>query len=107
MPGLLPIDDVISKTLRGIARAQKDYEYWTDSYWLQEAPEYMTTVYVAREICKTKDRGYYLTLESNARQTLRDAGGIGKAECPRNHALAANSISCCIGPMVIRESLSS
>ena len=78
MPGPLPIDDVISKILRGIARAQKDYEYWTDGCWLQEAPEYMTTVYVAREICKTKDRGYYLTLESNARQTLRDAGGIGR-----------------------------
>ena len=78
MPGPLPIDDVIRKTLRGIARAQKDYEYWTDGYWLQEAPEYMTTVYVAREICKTKDRGYYLTLESNAGQTVRDAGGIGK-----------------------------
>ena len=78
MPGPLPIDDVISKTLRGIARAQKDYEFWTGSYWLQEAPEYMATVYVAREICKTKDRGYYLTLESNAGQTVRDAGGIGR-----------------------------
>ena len=70
--------DVLRMTLRGIARAHKDYEAWTGGDWLWRAPEYMATVYVAREICKTKDHGYYLTLEYSARQTVSDAGGIGK-----------------------------
>ena len=79
MPGPLPIDDIIRRTLRGIGRAHRDYAAWTPGgEWLWQAPEYMATVYVAREICKTKSRRYYLTLESNAGQTIHDAGGIGK-----------------------------
>lgn len=77
MPGPLPIDDVISKTLRGIGRAHRDYAAWTGK-WLWEAPEYMTTVYIAREIRMTKGHEFYLTLESHAGQTIGDAGGIGR-----------------------------
>ena len=78
MPGPLPMDEVIRKTLRGIARAQKDYSSWAGGDWLWNAPEYMLTTYIAREIASAPNRGHSVTLENNARQAIRDAGGIGK-----------------------------
>ena len=87
MPGPLPIDDVIGKTLRGIGRAHRDYADWTGGEWLWNAPEYMTTVYVAREIRTTKGYEYYLTLEYSAGQTIRDAGGIGRGRVSHDSRL--------------------
>lgn len=69
------MDDVANKTLTGISKAQKEYEYWTGGYWLWEAPEYMVTTYIARQISTISDRTFYLTLENNVRDGIKDAGG--------------------------------
>ena len=47
--GPVPIESVIKKTIRAISRAQNDYEEWSQ-FWLWQAPEYMLTTYIAREI---------------------------------------------------------
>ena len=75
--GPVPMSDVIKKTLSGIAKAQRDYEAWSGGLWLWEAPEYMLTTYIAKELW-TIPGSKYLTLESNVRRTLEDAGGMGK-----------------------------
>ena len=69
------MDDVANKTLAGISKAQKEYEDWTGGYWLWEAPEYMVTTYIARQISTISDKTFYLTLENNVRDGIRDAGG--------------------------------
>lgn len=69
------MDDVANKTLAGISKAQKEYEDWTGGYWLWEAPEYMVTTYIARQISTISDKSFYLTLENNVRDGIRDAGG--------------------------------
>ena len=66
---------IIKKTLRGILKAQKDYEAWS-TLWLWEAPEYMITTYIAKEIAS--DLPYYVTLEQNAGEST--GGGIGKGK---------------------------
>ena len=72
--GPVPIELVIKKTIRAISRAQTDYEKWSQ-FWLWQAPEYMLTTYVAREISTIPNYTYYLTLENNVRGALDDAGG--------------------------------
>lgn len=66
------IDDIANKTLAGISKAQKDYETWTSGYWLCDAPEYMVTTYIARQI-STINRTFYLTLENNVGGGIKDA----------------------------------
>ena len=75
--GPVPIEAVIKKTLSGIVKAQGDYEAWSGGSWLWEAPEYMLTMYIAKEL-GTMPGSKYLTLESNVRSTLEDAGGMGR-----------------------------
>ena len=53
--------NITKKTLRGISKAQKDYEKWSE-LWLWQAPEYMITTYIAKEIATD----YYVTLEQDA-----------------------------------------
>lgn len=75
--GPISRDEVIEKTLSGIVKAQQDYEAWSGGLWLWEAPEYMLTTYIAREIC-TIEGSYSLTLESNVKETVENAGGTGR-----------------------------
>ena len=74
MPAV-PMTTIVEKTLDGIARAQDDYESWTGGSWLWEAPEYLVTSYIAREIATVEDYPYYLTLESGVKDALDYAGG--------------------------------
>lgn len=69
------MDDIANKILAGMSKAQKEYEDWTGGYWLQEAPEYMVTTYIARQISTINNRTYYLTLENKVRDGIRDADG--------------------------------
>ena len=79
----IPIKRVIKKTLSGIVKAQKDYETWSGGYWLCVAPEYMLTMYIAKEIWAIPG-SKYLTLESNVRENMSEAGGFGKGRLPEN-----------------------
>ena len=78
-PGRVPMEAFIKKTLSGIAKAQRDYEAWSGGFWLWQAPEYMLTTYIAKELW-TVPGSKYLTLESNVRRTLEDAGGMGRGK---------------------------
>ena len=75
--------DVIKKTLSGIVKAQKDYQAWSGGCWLWGAPEYMLTTYIAKEIW-TMPGSKYLTLESNVRKTVDEAGGFGRGKLREN-----------------------
>ena len=77
--GPVPMKAVIKKALSGIAKAQRDYEAWSGGFWLWQAPEYILTVYIAKELW-TVPGSKYLTLESNVRRTLEDAGGMGRGK---------------------------
>ena len=68
--------NIIKKTLRGISKAQKDYEAWS-TLWLWEAPEYMITTYIAKEIAPDSA---YVTLEQNAGESTEAGGGVGKGK---------------------------
>ena len=71
-----PMDKIIDNTLTGIAKAQKDYESWTGGYWLWQAPEYLITTYIARQITTYRGHNYYVTLEHNTRAAIDAAGGM-------------------------------
>ena len=68
--------NIIKKTLRAISKAQKDYEAWSD-LWLWQAPEYMITTYIAKEIAPVSP---YVTLEQNAGESTEAGGGVGKGK---------------------------
>ena len=80
---------VIQNTIEGISKAQRDYESFSGGSWLWEAPEYFTTVYIARNISKLKGE-FYLTLENLVWQTIDDAGGIGRGRIPQGMRLGGN-----------------
>ena len=69
--------NIIKKTLRGITKAHKDYEKWSD-LWLWKAPEYMITTYIAKEIA-TLEPGY-VYLERDAKKSIEEAGGVGQGK---------------------------
>ena len=77
-----PMDEVIENTLKGIAKAQREYER-SSGCWLWEAPEYFMTTCIAREISSHRQFGYSVTLENNVRAAIDDAGGMGRGR-PRN-----------------------
>ena len=85
------IDDVVKKVLSGIVKAKKDYEDWSDCP-LQEAPEYLLTVYIAKEIGQLGGGGRkVLTLESKVQDIVDDAGGIGSGRVPEGTRLGGKS----------------
>lgn len=73
MSAAISIGDVVDAAMRGIAIAQTDFEKWSGGSWLWEAPEYLATVYVARELARLKGTKF-VSLENNAGRALRDAG---------------------------------
>ena len=89
-PGPVPMKAVIKKTLSGIAKAQRDYEAWSGGLWLWQAPEYMLTMYIAKELW-TMPGSKHLTLESNVKRTLEDAGGMGRGKISEAARLGGRS----------------
>lgn len=74
MGGQISEEQVVNASLRGIIAAQKDYMEWSGE-WLWQAPEYLSTIYVAREIGKL---GLGLTLEHSVNSTINHAGARGR-----------------------------
>ncbi len=64
MPLSISMDEVINCTLKGIKNARKDYSAWSGGEGLYQAPEYLQTVSIIREIAKI-EKSKYLTLEDN------------------------------------------
>lgn len=74
--GPLPETLIVAAALRGMARAQRDYDKWNGD-WLWRAPEYFSTVYIAQAI-GARIGGEFLTLENGAEAAVRDAGARGR-----------------------------
>ena len=83
MPGIIPTDEIISKTSKGVRKAQQLYEKWSGGDWLWQAPEYLLTVCIAQEITKTPG-SHFLTLENNVRATIEEAGRLRRGGQPKN-----------------------
>ena len=70
-----PMFEIVENTLHGIEKAQEDYERWSGGYWLYQAPEYLMTTYVAKELAKHKEHSYYITLEHSTADAVAEVGG--------------------------------
>ncbi len=83
MPASIAIPQIVDAAMRGIDTAQKDFEKWTggDS-WLEDAPEYLSTVYVARELARLKGKKY-LYLEVKPKDVLKDAHAVVPGPVPK------------------------
>ena len=77
MSAAISIGDLVDAAMKGIAAAHTDFQKWSGGSWLWEAPEYLATVYVARELARLKGTKF-ISLERNARRALRDAGAIAR-----------------------------
>ncbi|WP_148208419.1 hypothetical protein [Solidesulfovibrio magneticus] len=69
--------------IKGIKKAQRNYEQWSGGDWVWTAAEYMLTVYVAKEIYAI-DGTKYVTIEHNVLQAINDAGAIAPGPKPKN-----------------------
>lgn len=79
MPAQVSMSKVVSGALNGVAKAQKAYAAWSGGEWLWNAPEYMSTVFVAQEIAKL-DGVKYVTVEHGTKSAMEDAGAIGRGK---------------------------
>jgi hypothetical protein len=82
MPAESGMTKIVRAALRGIERAQADYEKWSGGYWLGHAPEDLMTVYIAREIARITGPAS-VTLECGALQALKDAGAVERGRLSR------------------------
>ena len=87
MPKQVAASAIIEASIRGIANAQKDFEAWSGGDWLWRAPEYLSTVYVARELARL-DGAKYVVLENSAKLALAEAGAT--APGPLHSCIRAN-----------------
>ena len=70
-------ENIIRKTISGIARAQRSYEEWSGGCWLWEAPEYVATTMIAQAIHKLEEVDC-VTLEYSVKAAVKRAGGTKK-----------------------------
>lgn len=77
MPAQISIAEIAKGALKGIVKAQKEYEKWSGGEWLWCAPEYFSTIFVAQEIAKLEG-SKYVTVENGARSAIDDAGAMGR-----------------------------
>ena len=78
--------ELLNTVLNGIVRTQEEYESWADGYWLSDAPEYLMTTNIAREIWtifgSDRSPNYHLTLEESVDKFLENAEPVrsGRAD---------------------------
>lgn len=68
---------VVRAALKGVENAQKSYKKWTGGWWLWEAHESLTTVFVAQKLAGL-DGAKYVTVEHSAKTAMEDAGAVGR-----------------------------
>lgn len=69
---------IVKAALEGVIEAQSEYENWSGE-WLWMAPEYITTVFVAKKIADTVGK-QQVTLEHSTRSAMSDAGAKGRGK---------------------------
>ena len=87
MSAQVSIAAVARGALSGIVKAQKSYADWSGGEWLNRAPEYFATVFVAQAISKLEG-AKYVTLEHGAKNAIEDAGARGRGKL--HHKIRAN-----------------
>ena len=86
MAGPLALEAIVAASLKGVVHAQKSYCKWSDE-WPWCAPEYLTTVFVARELGKLRG-AKFISLENKALSAIKDAGAKGRGKL--HSAIRAN-----------------
>ena len=81
MPRQIPRDAVAKSVITGIERAQNDYEDLSGGDWVWTAAEYWITTYVAKEVGGIPG-SKLVTVESSAKQAVKDAGGSRRGRPP-------------------------
>lgn len=67
----------ITKTvLTGIVNTHKEYKTWSDGCWPNDAPEYLMTTNIAREIWTHHSPVFRVTLEANIAQVVDNTLGM-------------------------------
>ena len=79
----LTYEEILNSCIKGIKKSHKEYEEWNGWQWLWEAPEYLLTVNIAKEIAKVK-KTKYITLEDNIKETLKNANAKIKGALKKN-----------------------
>lgn len=83
MASQLSMDEVAYSALRAIKKSHEEYSIWSDGEWLWNAPEYLLTVNIAKELNIIK-KNKYITLEDNVRKTMEIANATGAGRMHRN-----------------------
>ena len=65
-------DEILNACIDGIQKSFNEYYEWSGGEWLWNAPEYLLTVNIAKELNKI-DKPKFITLEDNIRKTLKNA----------------------------------
>jgi len=65
-------DEILNACLIGIEKSFNEYFEWSGDEWLWNAPEYLLTVNIAKELANIK-KNKFITLEDNVKETLKNA----------------------------------
>lgn len=68
----LTYDEILNACVEGIKKSFKEYKDWSGGEWLWNAPEYLITVNIAKELNKI-NKSKFITLEDNVKETLKNA----------------------------------
>jgi hypothetical protein len=82
MPANVSMDEITQAALQGIIKAQHEYADWSGGEWLWHAPEYVSTVFVAKEVA-SQGGAKYVTVENSAATAMDDAGARGRGRLSR------------------------
>jgi len=76
-------DEILDKCINGIKKSFKEYLKWSDDEWLWNAPEYLITVNIAKELSAIEG-AKFITLEDNIKKTLKTANAKIKGKLSKN-----------------------
>jgi len=66
-------DEILKACINGIEKSFNEYLEWSYGEWLWNAPEYLLTVNIAKELWNIEKEAKFITLEDNIRYTLENA----------------------------------
>ena len=66
-------NEILKACVNGIKKSFNEYLKWSNGKWLCNAPEYLLTVNIAKELWNIKKEAKFITLEDNIRYTLENA----------------------------------
>ena len=75
-------DEILKACINGIEKSFNEYLEWSYGEWLWNAPEYLLTVNIAKELWNIEKEAKFITLEDNIRYTLKNADAKIEDELP-------------------------